>query len=255
MQSLFLFLFLLSIVGFVAGIGAIIYSVIKKRPKNKFVRAVVGSVVLFIISTIGISQTTTPEQMKALEQEAAERNARRVADEKAEAKRIEEQRLADETAAQKKAQDEVAAQAKIEEENRQKLEARTAAEKAKIEEAERERQEEIEMQKRVAKIEQDRNAIIRRVNDIFGGNHLVTVTGDNIKGVSFELDVGTNDIESAKNIAVNAIYDVQNALNNYQMGSVQVIAVNRKTPVGIITYDKDEGFSILADGRNEVFTP
>ena len=244
MHGLFLFLFLLSIIVFIVGIGAIIYSVIKKRPKNKFIRAVAGSVILFVISSIGISQTTTPEQMKALEQEAAERNARRVANEEAEAKRIEEQRLADEAAAQKKVQKEAVVQAKIEEENKQKLEAQAANEKAKAEEVERERREEIEMQKHTIKIEQERETIIRRVNGIFGGgDHLVTVTGDNIKGVSFELDVKTDDLESAKNIAVNAIYNIQDALNDYQMGSVQVIAVNRKAPVGIITYDKDEGFS------------
>ena len=237
MQGLFLFLFLLSVIIFIVGIGAIIYSVINKRPKNKFIRAVAGSVILFVISSIGISQTTTPEQMKALEQEAAERNARRVANEETETKRIEEQRFTNETSAQKAAQEETAPQA---------VQATSLTKEQELTE------------KAITSTKPfDKSTIENNIKNIFSTEDYVEdiIIGDGSEGanVSFAYQSHCNWTEEGENKAqknaIEIICKVIDTSSDYKIKRIAVVPKTGRQAHFTISFDVNDGFEKLHDGK------
>jgi len=54
MKDFLSIILMVSLLGIIVSVGAIIYSAISKRSSEKFVRAAIGSVILFIISTVGL---------------------------------------------------------------------------------------------------------------------------------------------------------------------------------------------------------
>ena len=221
MRALCSLLLLLSVAGVVGGIGTLIYRHIKNKKKKPVILVVVGSVILFFISMMAMPDLT-PEQKTEYERKAAEKQAERIAEETA--------------ADERRRQEEAELQNKAEEEKRQKLEAESA-EKDRLE---REHQEEIELQQQADKIREEQNNMIRQINlSLGGGNHLVSVDGFESKTIMFQIDVGTKDIEVAKEISVNAIHKVINALPEYKIDKITVMTVDKGSPVGLFSYDEN----------------
>lgn len=233
MQGLFLFLFLLSVIIFIVGIGAIIYSVIKKRPKNKFIRAVAGSVILFVISSIGISQTTTPEQMKALEQEAAERNTRRAANEETETKRIEEQGFTNEISAQEETAPQAVQATSLTKEQELTEKAITSTKPF------------------------DKSTIENNIKNIFSKEDYVEdiIIGDGSEGanVSFAYQSHCNWTEEGENKAqknaIEIICKVIDTSSDYKIKRIAVVPKTGRQAHFTISFDVNDGFEKLHDGK------
>ena len=229
MRALCSLLLLLSVAGIIGGIGTLIYRKIKNKEKGSAVKIIVGSVMLLFVSIIAMPDFT-PEEKARHEQKAAEKQT--------ESKRIEEQKQIEQAAIEERKQQE---ETEINEEQRRKLESENA-EKARIE---KERQEEIELQQQANKIREEQSNIIRQINmSLGGGDHLVSVDGFESKTIMFQLDVGTKDIETAKEISADAIYKVIGSLSNYKIDKITVIAVDKGAPVGLFSYDEN-GITLL----------
>ena len=240
MQGLFLFLFLLSVIVFIVGIGTIICSVIKKRPKNKCIYVIAGSVTLFVISSIGISQTTTTEQMKALEQEAAERNARRATNEGTETKQIEEQRFSNETSAQKAAQEEMVPQV---------VQATSLTKEQKL------------IEKAITSIKSfDKSTIENNIKNIFSKEDYVEdiIIGGGSEGVniSFAYQSHCNWTEEGENKAqknaIEVICKVIDASSDYKIKQIVVVPKTGRQAHFTISFDVNDGFEKLHDSKNSI---
>ena len=57
MFELFSLLLIVSIIAIIFSIGAIIFSVINKKPNTKYIQTAIVGVIVFVISTIGMLMT------------------------------------------------------------------------------------------------------------------------------------------------------------------------------------------------------
>ena len=57
MRDIFSVLLMLSLLCVIVSVGAVIFANVTKRPNNKFIRATIESVILFIIATVGMLLT------------------------------------------------------------------------------------------------------------------------------------------------------------------------------------------------------